>query len=180
MAEVSGMVLNRDATITLTDATGGSPLTATVVATEGQMSMVNGGHSTVRQKDNAGNFTGVPRLGEQAGVSTFTIEAKVLLAGNHATAVAFIDFSKGAGYGIVGSAWVSTSATVDAEYVTVDLEVATVDRTLTGGDVVKGATYKLANCIVQPGASLTMTRDAWRLSVTFESADPYITITQNA
>lgn len=179
MAEVSGMVLNRDSTITIKDGTG-TPLTMTVINTEGQASMTNGGHTWVRQQDNAGDFTGVVRKGAQAGVSTFTMEAKVLLAGNHASVATYIDLTKGSGYGVVGSGWVSTSATIDAEAVTVDVEVATVDRTLTGGDVVKGATYKLNDCIAQPGSSISMTRDGWKISATFESADPYITITQNS
>ena len=135
MAEVSGMVLNRDSTITIKDGTG-TPLTMTVINTEGQASMT--------------------------------------------TVATYIDLTKGSGYGRVGSAWVSTSATIDAEAVTVDVEVATVDRTLTGGDVVKGATYKLNDCIAQPGSSISMTRDGWKISATFESADPYITITQNS
>ncbi len=176
MAEVSGMILLRDATITIEDGTTPSPITLTVIATEGTMTFTNGGHNIVRQMNNAGEFTGAARLGEQAGTSTISLETKILSAGNHATVNALIDLTKPAKH---GPTWVSTSGTIAAEMITVNIKVAVADLTDANSDTIKGATYDLDDCIIQAGASINMTRDGWRLSMTFESPEPYVTITQN-
>lgn len=170
----------RNATLKLKDATG-TPLSFTIKLTQGTATFTAAGHNIVRMRDTAGDFTGPARLGEQAGVSTLSFQAILESAGAHASTVALLDFAKPVGYGAVASVpWKTTTDTIATELKSFDLELNTTDLTLgNSGSTEKGATYKLNDCIIQPGVTLEANRTGWLLSMTWESPDAHISITQN-
>lgn len=171
----------RNATLVLSDATG-TPKTFTIVLSQGSATFTSAGHSIVRQRNTAGDFTGAARLGEQAGVSTVSFQAVITSAGNHASTVALLDFAKPVGYGAVASIpWKTTTDTLASELKSFDLALTTSDTTLgNAGTAEKGAAYKLTDCIIQPGVTLEANRTGWLLSMTWESPDAHVTITQNS
>lgn len=172
----------RNATMTITDATAVTPLTFVVKITQGTATFTTGGHQIVRMRDTAGDFTGPARLGEQAGVSTLSLQVMLESAGAHASTVAMLDFAKPVGYGAVASVpWETTSTTVATELKSFDIDITTTDLTLgNSGGTEKGAEYKLTDCIIQPGTTLEANRIGWLLNMTWESPDAHLTITQNS
>lgn len=171
MAETTILTVSKDALIRFKD-NSGTPKTYTVKIHSGQAEITPGGKTIVRAMDTDGSYVGVARDGGQAGVSTIRIEAMVYDVGANTTEAVFMDFVNQAGTGYVGSDWTSTDGGPD--FTSYDVEVVIAD---VGSK--KGATYLLNDCIVQPGAQITVARDGFRVSMTLESPDPNVTITRN-
>ena len=175
MAETTCPLILRGASLVFTDASG-TPKTYTVLL-DGSVSFTNGGHEIVRGRDTNGDFYGIPRQGQQAGVSTMELSGvRIYGAGSSTTEAALIDFIMGNGPAVSG--WLGTgNITTERKPWNVTLNVP--DVTVSPATTVKGAIYSLIDCLVQPGAQLSPQLDGFRATATFESPEPYITITIN-
>lgn len=171
MAETTVLTVAKDATITFTSGDG-TPKVYTVKIHSGAATITAGGKTIVRAMDTDGTYIGPARDGGQAGVSTIQIEAMVYDCGANSTEAVFIDFAKQTGTGYVDSTWTTTDSGPDFMAYDVKIVIADVGSK-------KGATYLLNDCIVQPGASIAMARDGFKVSMTLESPDSFPTITRN-
>ena len=174
MAETTILTVAKDATITFSsgDAT---PKTYTVKIHSGSATIAAGGKTIVRAMDTDGSYVGIARDGGQAGVSTIQIEAMVYDCGANTTEAVFMDFAKQSGTGYVNTAWASAESGGGGDFLAYDVKV-----NIANVGAKKGATYLLNDCIVQPGAQITVARDGFKVSMTLESPDSFPTITRNA
>lgn len=163
MAETLDFATLRGAVIRITDATGGTPKTYDIPVRSGSCTMTAGGWEVVRQRDTNGDLEAIVKKGQQAGVSTFAIEAHLNDPGNNSSEAVLSDFVAYDGY--VEASWASTGSSLSSfKQFTVSIILPSV-----GGAVV---TYTLTKCHAQPGHPVTLDAEGLKLSVTFESNVP--------
>lgn len=159
MAETSDFATLRGATIRIKDATG-SPKTYSIPVRSGSCTMTAGGWETVRQRDTNGDLEVIVKKGQQAGPSTFAIEAHLNDPGANTSEAVLSDVVAYDGY--FEASWITTGSALSA-FKQFDLEVVLPS---VGGVVV---TYGLPKCHAQSGYTLTLDAEGLKLSVTFES-----------
>jgi hypothetical protein len=174
MAETTILTVAKDAIIQLSSGDA-SPKTYTVKIHSGSATLAAGGKTIVRAMDTDGTYVGIARDGGQAGVSTIQIEAMVYDVGANTTEAVFMDFVKQGGTGYVNTSWASAESGGGADFLAYNVKIIIADV-----GAKKGATYLLNDCIVQPGAQISMARDGFKVSMTLESPDSFPTITRNA
>lgn len=165
MAETTQLKVSRNLTLTVTDGTR----SYTPRIDSGVITITAGGRDTVRARDSAGDFVGPARAG-QANVSTIELDVAMFGAGANASDVAAVDFAWLCG--LVSSTWTTTESGSDT-----DTKAFTVTATQAASGGVDGATYALSDCIVRPGGKVTTARDGHRVTLVFESPNPYPTVT---
>ena len=163
MAESKVFRVPKDTTVTFTDGSG-SPKVLTLRIHSGTCSMVSGGVAIVRAKDTNGRYLGPPRDGGQAGATTVQLEVLVYEV-DDGTDLAQADVLRQV-YPAGSAAAGMVTAGDSPDFTELDFKMALA----AAGDN-PAQNISLSNCVVQPGASLTMSPEGMKLSVTLESPD---------
>jgi hypothetical protein len=143
----------------------GTPKTYTLNFSEGSYQVTYGGWTTVRMRDENGDFVGTPRKGEQAGPSMIAITARVRDAGINTADAVLMDLVRQTGdVGYVGSDWTSTDTNSD-------LQVSSVVETIPTVGSNMGATETFTSCVVEPGVQREVRADGIFLTFTISSAN---------
>jgi len=166
--EPTGFQNTRGTSYVLADgATGGLNLRVQ----PGGMAVTCGGYTTIQGVNESGDFIGVPRKGPQAG-PTIVALSNVLIngAGGNLSTLSLMDFKTQSGtpFGAL------TSADTESEYTTFTYTWQTADA-----GSLKGATYTLTSCTLEPGNTMAMAEDGMRGTFSLRSDLPYPTITEN-
>lgn len=169
--DATTIAIPRGSTLKLLDGTAVTPQEITLRVGPGNLTITNGGHSSVRGKDANGDFFGYPRKGEQAGLSSVAISGVFSSPGDDATVFSIADLCV-ANFSSIAS-WVNTTAS--------DVPGGTFDLVLTipTHGAITGATYTLndANAMTA-GSSVTNSPEGYTGTVTLESGDAVVTIAQ--
>ena len=127
-----------------------------------QVSINNGGYNHAWARDENGDFMETPQKTAQAGPSTITLSNVIIYGFGGESAIALPDVFLGADVGTTYS-WTSHQASSNADFV-YNFYVQTQDAGTN-----KGATLVYANCVPQPGSSMTFGGDHVVFTGTLES-----------
>lgn len=162
----------RGATFTLVSGDG-TPKTYAINIGEGSCAVTNGGRTTVQPKDTNGDFTGTPRMGEQAGPSMIAIQARIFDAGAKTTEAVLADLIRqGGDLGYVASDWASTDTDSDLQVYSFKISLPNVGST-------KGGVYTWTGCTIEPGVQIEHRPDGHFASFSLRSGLPEPTFTRN-
>ena len=168
MAETLDFATVRGAVVRLTS--GNDPVkTYDIPVRSGSCTMTAGGWEVVRQRDTNGALGEIVQKGQQAGPSTFAIEAHLNDPGANTSEAVLSDIVAYDGY--FEASWTTTGSTLSSfKQVDVSIIMPSV-----GGATV---TYGLPKCHAQPGHQVTLDAEGLKMSVTFESNVPEYTKTR--
>jgi hypothetical protein len=166
LAETTQPKVIRGATLTISDGTSGTPLTYSVILTEGSLDTTNAGYTKVDALDTNGSPYGPTRKGAQNGKSTGSLTSMMFGAGDHATDIALTDIAHQSG---LFANWVTTVAGSDFVMVTI---VFTMPATAG----VAGATYTWTRCTIDEGSSVNWSRDGNKISLAWSSQNAFPTV----
>lgn len=172
VTETNNLQIPRGTTLILSDGDAVNGYTYQLRIRGGTLTITNGGHEIVRAMDEDGDYIGPARKGAQAGVSTMAATIKLFRTGGDAATLAAIDWLVQNTNTPVTN--LTTTEAAGGDFTALDCTFAMPDL---GSN--KGASYKLNDCIPQPGVSVANADDGIEISFTIESPDARVTITQN-